>query len=109
VLHELARESGTPEADVSGHPVHDCDSGSEKGTVKDVQGVMRHSRTATTTECLHAGDSRERAGDGRLHQSELRKSSRKSHRKTVKTSPEAVALEAKVLKRGAVSVRCLKI
>jgi hypothetical protein len=36
----------------------------KKGTVKDVQGVLRHSRTATTTDV----DSGERAGDGQRDQ-----------------------------------------
>jgi hypothetical protein len=36
---------------------------------------------------------------------ELRKSSDKNHRKTVKPLPDAVALGGKVLKRGAVSVK----
>jgi hypothetical protein len=36
----------------------------KKGTPKDIQGLLRHSRLATTTDVLHAGDSRKREGDG---------------------------------------------
>jgi hypothetical protein len=37
------------EAHVPSDPPHDCHSGSAKGSVKDVQGLLRHSRAATTT------------------------------------------------------------
>ena len=33
----------------------------KKGTVKDIQGVLRHSRTATTTDVYMAGDSGQRS------------------------------------------------
>jgi integrase len=39
----------------------------KKGTVKDIQGVLRHSRITTTTD-VYMGDSGERAEDGRRHQ-----------------------------------------
>jgi integrase len=35
----------------------------EKGTVKDVQGLLRHSRAATTTDVYEQGDHGERASD----------------------------------------------
>jgi hypothetical protein len=31
-------------------PAHDCQAGVKKGTVKDVQGRLRHSRAATTAD-----------------------------------------------------------
>ena len=68
VLHKLARNLRTSEADVSGYPAHDCDSGSEEGHR---QGRARRDAPLTDGDdnrCLHAGDSRERAGDGQLHQ-----------------------------------------
>jgi hypothetical protein len=40
--------------------------------VKDVQGVLRRSRTATTRH-LYAGDSRERPGNGKFHQHGIEK------------------------------------
>ena len=36
--------------------------------MKDVQGALRHSRTATTHRYLYAGDFRERPGNGEFHQ-----------------------------------------
>jgi len=43
-------ETETSETHVPGHSEDGCNIGPKKGTVKDVQGVLRHSRTATTTD-----------------------------------------------------------
>jgi len=44
------RRLGTAEADFSGDPANHCNTGSKKGTPKDIQSVLRHSRLATTTD-----------------------------------------------------------
>ncbi len=38
------------QADVPGHLQNDCNTGTEEGALKDVQGVLRHSRSATTMD-----------------------------------------------------------
>ena len=47
---QAGRGTGTAEADIPGHPAHDRDLGKTKGHVKDMQGMMRHSKASTTTD-----------------------------------------------------------
>jgi hypothetical protein len=42
--------TGIAKADLSNHSPNDCYPGTEKGTVKDVQGLLRHSRAAIMTD-----------------------------------------------------------
>jgi integrase len=46
---EVGRGLATAEADLSGDPARDCNA-QKKGTPKDIQSVLRHSRLATTTD-----------------------------------------------------------
>jgi len=50
VLHKLARNLGLPKLTFQVIRRTIATLAQKKGTVKDVQGVMRHSRTATTTD-----------------------------------------------------------
>jgi hypothetical protein len=50
VLHKLARDLGLPKLTFQVIRRTIATLAQKKGTVKDVQGVMRHSRTATTTD-----------------------------------------------------------
>ncbi|MGC9225052.1 MAG: site-specific integrase [Terracidiphilus sp.] len=67
VLHKLAKDLGLPKLTFQVIRRTIATLAQKKGTVKDVQGVLRHSRTATTNRCLYAGDPRKRAGNGQLH------------------------------------------
>lgn len=87
------------------HPAHDCDSGSEEGHSQGRAGRDAPLTDGDDNRCLHAGDSRERAGDGQLHQPGAEEVVGKESPKTVKPLPDVVTLGGKVLKRGAVSVK----
>ena len=50
VLQRLAPELEIPKLTFQVISEHDCDGGQKKGTTKDIQVVLRHSRTATTTD-----------------------------------------------------------
>lgn len=66
-------------------------------TVKDVQGVMRHSRTATTTDVyMEEIPESVRATVDSINR-ELRKSSGEKHRMTLKPSQDAVGFREKVV------------
>jgi hypothetical protein len=59
---------GTPEAHLPGHTAHNCDAGPKEG-----YGEGRARRAPALSRgnhdgCVYAGDSEERAGDGRFHQ-----------------------------------------
>lgn len=56
----------------------------KKGTIKDVQGVMRYSRTATTTDVYMQEIPESVQATANSINPELRKSSGKNHRKRVK-------------------------
>ena len=75
----------------------------KKGTVKDVQGVMRHSRTATTTDVYTQEIPESVQATVNSIKRELRLSSTKSHRKVAKPPSDAVRVGGKSLKPGAVS------
>lgn len=49
MLHRLAKDLELPKLTFQVIPANDCHA-QKKGTVKDAQGVLRHSRTATTTD-----------------------------------------------------------
>lgn len=50
VLHKIARELQLPKLTFQVIPRTIATLAQKKGTIKDVRGVMRHSRTATTTD-----------------------------------------------------------
>jgi hypothetical protein len=78
----------------------------KKGTVEDVQGLMRHSRTATTTDVyMQQIPESVQSTVNSIHQ-ELRKPYEKEHRKVAKAPLDAVSGRGEVLnKRGAVSLK----
>jgi hypothetical protein len=47
---QAGEEPRTAEADLLSDPAHDSDAGAEEGNGKDVQGLLRHSRAAITTD-----------------------------------------------------------
>ena len=101
VLHKLARNLELPK--LTFQVIRR--TAQTKGTVKDVQGVMRHSRTATTTDVyMQEIPESVRATVSSIN-TELRNSSKKGRRKSVKAMPDAVLVGGKPLKRGAVSAK----
>ena len=68
VLHKLARDLGLPKLTFQVIRQHDCDAGSEEGHRQGRAGRDAALTDGNDNRCLHAGDSRERAGDGQLHQ-----------------------------------------
>jgi integrase len=105
VLHKLARDLELPKLTFQVIRRTIATLAQKKGTVKDVQGVMRHSRTATTTDVYMQEIPESVQATVNSINRELRKSSDKNHRKTVKPLPDAVAFGGKVFKRGAASVK----
>src|SRR5208337_4564917 len=47
---QAGARTGIAQIDLSSDPAHDCHAGAKEGPVKDVQGLLRHSRAATTTD-----------------------------------------------------------
>jgi integrase len=105
VLHKLARDLELPKLTFQVIRRTIATLAQKKGTVKDVQGVMRHSRTATTTDVYMQEIPETVQATVNSINRELMKSSEKNHRKTVKPLPDTVTLGGKVYKRGAVSVK----
>jgi len=66
VLHKLAKDLELPKLTFQVIRRTIATLAQKKGTVKDVQGLLRHSNH-NHHRCLHAGDSRKRAGNGQLH------------------------------------------
>jgi integrase len=108
VLHKLARDLELPKLTFQVIRRTIATLAQKKGTVKDVQGVMRHSRTATTTDVYMQEIPETVQATVNSINRELMKSSEKNHRKTVKPLPDTVTLGGKVYKRGAVSVKVFK-
>jgi integrase len=105
VLHNLARDLKLPKLTFQVIRRTIATLAQKKGTVKDVQGLMRHSRTATTTDVYMQEIPESVQSTVNSIYRELRKSPDKGPRKTVKPSPHLTAFGAKTLKRGAVSVK----
>ena len=103
VLHKLAHNLELPKLTFQVIRRTIATLAQKKGTVKDVQGVMRHSRTATTTDVyMQEIPESVQATVNSIHR-ELRKPSGTKHRRTVKPSLDAVAFSGKEVKRDAVS------
>ena len=109
VLHKLARNLDLPKLTFQVIRRTIATLAQKKGTVKDVQGVMRHSRTATTTDVYMQEIPESVRATVNSINTELRNSPKKGRRKSVKAMPDAALVGGKPLKRGAVSVRCLEI
>lgn len=105
VLHKLARDLELPKLTFQVIRRTIATLAQKKGTVKDVQGLMRHSRTATTTDVyMQTIPESVQSTVNSIHL-ELRKSSEKERRKVVKPLPDAVVFGGKPLKRRAVSIK----
>jgi integrase len=108
VLHKLARDLKLPKLTFQVIRRTIATLAQKKGTVKDVQGLMRHSRTATTTDVYMQEIPESVQATVNSINTELRNSFPKSRRKGVKPLPDAVLVGGKPLKRGAVSVKVFR-
>jgi hypothetical protein len=80
----------------------------KKGTVKDVQGLMRHSRTATTTDVyMQEIPESVQSTVNSIHM-ELRKQPLNDRRKVKKKLSAASVFGGRELKRGVVSVKVVE-
>jgi integrase len=105
VLNKLARDLELPKPTFQVIRRTIATLAQKKGTVKDVQGLMRHSRTATTTDVyMQTIPESVQSTVNSIHL-ELRKSSEKERRKVVKPLPDAAVFGGKPLKRRAVSIK----
>lgn len=91
MLHKLARDLGLPKLTFQVIRRTIATLAQKKGTVKDVQGVMRHSRTATTTDVYMQEIPASVQSTINSINSELRKSDARS-RKTPKESASTGAV-----------------
>ncbi len=105
VLHKLARDLELPKLTFQVIRRTIATLAQKKGTVKDVQGLMRHSRTATTTDVyMQMIPESVQSTVNSIHL-ELRKLPEKERLKVAKPLPDAVLVRGKSLKRKAVSVK----
>jgi hypothetical protein len=84
VLHKLACDLELPKLTFQVIRRTIATLAQKKGTIKDVQGVMRYSRTATTTDVYMQEIPESVQATANSINRELRKSSGKNHRKRVK-------------------------
>ena len=103
VLHKLARDLKLPKLTFQVIRRTIATLAQKKGTVKDVQGLMRHSRTATTTDVYMQEIPESAQSTVNSIHLELRKFPAKERRKVVKALPDAVVFRGRAIKRGAVS------
>jgi integrase len=108
VLHKLARDLKLPKLTFQVIRRTIATLAQKKGTVKDVQGLMRHSRTATTTDVYMQEIPESVQATVNSINTELRNSFQKVRRKIVKPMPNPVLVGGKPLKRGAVSVKVFR-
>jgi integrase len=107
VLHKLARDLELPKLTFQVIRRTIATLTQKKGTVKDVQGLMRHSRTSTTTDVyMQTIPESVQSTINSIHL-ELRKSTEKERRKVVKPLPDALVIRVKPLKRRSVSVKMI--
>ena len=105
VLHKLARDLELPKLTFQVIRRTIATLAQKKGTVKDVQGVMRHSRTATTTDVYMQEIPESVQATVNSINTELRVSLQKGRRKAAKELPRVVHSESQQIKRGPVSVK----
>jgi hypothetical protein len=103
VLHKLARDLKLPKLTFQVIRRTIATLAQKKGTVKDVQGLMRHSRTATTTDVYMQQIPESVQSTVNSIHSELRRSPEKERRKVAKSVPYASSLGRRELMRGALS------
>jgi hypothetical protein len=105
VLHKLARDLRLPKLTFQVIRRTIAAVAQKKGTVKDVQGLMRHSRTATTTDVyMQEIPESVQSTINSIH-FELRKSPEKERRKVAKALPGAAVLRGRSRQLGAVSLK----
>ncbi|WP_216845152.1 hypothetical protein [Granulicella sp. S156] len=105
VLHKLARDLDLPKLTFQVIRRTIATLAQKKGTVKVVQGLMRHSRTATTTDVYMQEIPESVQSTMNSINLELRQMPSKAHRKAVKVLTGASASTRLKSKRGAVSVK----
>jgi len=105
VLHKLARDLKLPKLPFQVIRRTIATLAQKKGTVKDVHGLMRHSRTATTTDVYMQEIPESAQSTVNSIHLELRKLPAKERRKVVKALPDAVVFRGRAIKRGAVSLK----
>ncbi len=105
MLHKLARDLRLPKLTFQVIRRTIATVAQKKGTVKDVQGLMRHSRTATTTDVyMQEIPESVQSTINSIH-FELRKSPEKERRKVAKALPGAAVLRGRSRQLGAVSLK----
>jgi integrase len=105
VLHKLARDLKLPKLTFQVIRRTIATLAQKKGTVKDVQGLMRHSRTATTTDVYMQEIPESVQSTVNSINMELRQKPAKEHRKAAKILLAAPAVDRLKSKRGAVSIK----
>jgi integrase len=103
VLHKLARDLKLPKLTFQVIRRTIATLAQKKGTVKDVQGLMRHSRTATTTDVYMQEIPESVQSTVNSIHLELRKSLEKERRKVAKVLPHALGFRGRERKNGAMS------
>jgi integrase len=105
VLHKLARDLKLPKLTFQVIRRTIATLAQKKGTVKDVQGLMRHSRTATTTDVYMQEIPESVQSTVNSINMELRQKPAKEHRKAAKVLVAVPAVGRLKSKRGAVSIK----
>lgn len=95
VLHKLARELQLPKLTFQVIRRTIATLAQKKGTIKDVQGVMRHSRTATTTDVYMQEIPASVQSTINSINSELRKSDAKTRKKSKESAPAGAVVSSR--------------
>ena len=108
VLHKLARDLKLPKLTFQVIRRTIATLAQKKGTVKDVQGLMRHSRTATTTDVyMQEIPESVQSTVNSIHM-ELRQGPKKIHHKVAKALPTGSGSGAIKSRRGAMLITVLE-
>ena len=108
VLHKLARDLNLPKLTFQVIRRTIATLAQKKGTVKDVQGLMRHSRTATTTDVYMQEIPESVQSTVNSIHLELRKQPLKERRNGAKPPATTAFFGGRESKRGAVSLKCFE-
>jgi integrase len=95
VLHKIARELHLPKLTFQVIRRTIATLAQKKGTIKDVQGVMRHSRTATTTDVYMQEIPASVQSTINSINSELRKSDAKTRKKSKESAPAGTVVSSR--------------
>lgn len=107
VLHKLARDLKLPKLTFQVIRRTIATLAQKKGTMKDVQGLMRHSRTATTTDVYMQQIPDSVQSTVNSINLELRQTPARVHPKAVKVLPTASTVNRPKSKHGVVSLKVL--